>query len=127
MLLEGGVNLAEALDIVCNIVDNKVLVSKLRAARDKIIKEGKISKYLKETGIFPNIANYMIKTGEESGQLAQMLLTVGSDYDAELTELTDSLVAKIGPVMTMVVGGIIIFIVISIFAPIMDMGNLPAF
>jgi type II secretory pathway component PulF len=121
MLLDAGVNLAEALDIVCNIVDNKVLVTKLRAARDKIIKEGKIAKYLKETGIFPNIAHYMIKTGEESGQLAQMLLTVGQDYDVELGELTDSLVGKIGPVMTMVVGLIIVFIVISIFSPIMDM------
>jgi len=126
MLLDAGVNLAEALDIVCNIVDNKVLVAKLRSARDKIIKEGKIAKYLKETGIFPNIAHYMIKTGEESGQLAQMLLTVGQDYDIELGELTDSLVSKIGPVMTMVVGLIIVFIVISIFSPIMDM-ELPTF
>jgi type II secretory pathway component PulF len=127
MLLEAGVNLAEALDIVSNIVDNKVLVKKLLAARDKIIKEGKIAKYLKETGIFPNIASYMISTGEESGQLAQMLLTVGQDYDSELTELTDSLVAKIGPVMTIVTGAVIAFIVISIFLPIMEMGNIPAF
>ena len=124
MLLEGGVNLAESLDIVCNIVDNKVLVTKLREARDKIIKEGKISKYLKETGIFPNIASYMINTGEQSGQLAQMLLTVGRDYDVELTELTDSLVSKIGPIMTVVTGAIIAFIVVSVFAPILEMGNM---
>ncbi|KKQ32606.1 MAG: Type IV pilus inner membrane protein PilC [candidate division TM6 bacterium GW2011_GWF2_37_49] len=58
MLLESGVNLSEALDIVCNIVDNTVLVKQLNMARDKIIKEGKISKYLRETGIFPNIASW---------------------------------------------------------------------
>lgn len=124
MLLESGVNLSEALDIVCNIVDNKVLVKKLKEARDKIIKEGKIAKYLKETGLFPNIASYMISTGEQSGKLAEMLLTVGEDYDRELTELTDGLTAKITPIMTAVMGLIVGFIVLAIFLPIMSMGDM---
>ncbi len=81
MLIQSGVNLAEALDIVCNIVDNKVLTQKLRNARDNIIKEGKIAKYLKQTGIFPNIASYMISTGEQSGKLGEMLLSVGNRVD----------------------------------------------
>ena len=125
MLLESGVNLSEALDIVCNIVDNKVLTGRLQAAKDKIIKEGKIAKYLKETGIFPNVATYMISTGEQSGKLSDMLLTVGSDYEVALADLTDGLVAKIGPVMTIFTGLIIAFIVLSVFLPIMEMGNIP--
>lgn len=124
MLLESGVNLSEALDIVCNIVDNTVLVKQLNLARDKIIKEGKISKYLRETGIFPNIASYMISTGEQSGKLAEMLLTVGEDYDRELSELTESLTAKINPIMTVVMGGIVTFIMLSIFLPIMSMSDM---
>lgn len=124
MLLESGVNLSEALDIVCNIVDNTVLVKQLNMARDKIIKEGKISKYLKETGIFPNIASYMISTGEQSGKLAEMLLTVGDDYDRELSELTESLTAKINPIMTIVMGCVVTFIMLSIFLPIMSMSDL---
>ncbi len=125
MLLEAGVNLSEALDIVCNIVENTVLVKKLQAAKEKIIKEGKISKYLKETGIFPNIASYMISTGEKSGQLSEMLLTVGLDYEEDLKEITDSLVAKVGPITTMITGAIIGFIVLAVFLPIADMGNMP--
>ncbi len=124
MLLESGVNLAEALDIVCNIVTNTVLTDKLRQARDSIIKEGKIAKYLKETGIFPPIASYMISTGEESGKLAEMLLTVGDDYEVELGEITDGLVNKINPIMMMVMGGIVGFIVLAIFLPILEMGNI---
>lgn len=123
MLLESGVHLPEALDIVSNIVDNKVLVHKLTEARDKIIKEGKIAKYLKETGLFPAIASYMISTGEQSGKLAQMLLTVGNDYDVELTEITDSLTSKITPIMTVVMATIVLFIVLAIFLPIMEMGD----
>jgi len=123
MLLESGVNLAEALDIVCNIIDNEVLTQKLLEARDSIIKEGKIAKYLKKTEMFPAIASYMISTGEESGQLAQMLLTVGSDYDTQLTEITDSLTGKITPVMTIVMGVIVLFIILAIFLPIMQMSE----
>ena len=124
MLLESGVILSEALDIVCNIVDNRVLSYKLQEARDKIIKEGKISKYLKQTGIFPAIASYMISTGEQSGKLDAMLLTVGNDYEIELNENIDRLTSKIGPVLTIVMGLIVGFILISIFMPIMEMGDI---
>lgn len=124
MLLESGVNLSEALDIVCNIVENAVLVKRLQDARDKIIKEGKISRYLQETNIFPKIASYMISTGEQSGKLGQMLVTVGDDYDVELSELADGLTAKLTPIMTIVMGVIVGFIVISIFLPIMNMSDI---
>jgi len=125
MLLESGVNLSEALDIVCNIVDNSVLVGKLRQAREKIIKEGKIAQYLKDTGIFPSIASYMISTGEQAGKLAEMLLVVGDDYDVELTELADSLTEKINPIMMIVMGLIVTFLVLAIFMPLMQMGDIP--
>jgi len=121
MLIESGVNLSEALNIVCKIVDNEVLTKKLLDARESIIKEGKIAKHLKKTGIFPPIASYMISTGEESGQLAQMLLTVGKDYDEELTEITESLTSKITPIMTIVMAAIVLFIILAIFMPVMDM------
>lgn len=124
MLIESGVNLSEALDIVCNIVENSVLVGKLKEARDKIIKEGKISKYLKQTGMFPSIASYMISTGEESGKLGEMLLVVGDDYGKELMELTDGLTESIGPIMTVVLGLIVGFIIMAIFLPIMQMGDM---
>ena len=124
MLLESGVNLSEALDIVCEIVENTVLTQKLKEARDNIIKEGKIARYLKETGLFPSMASYMISTGEESGKLAEMLLSVGRDYDTELIEITESLTEKISPVMTILTAAIVMFIVIAIFMPIMEMGDM---
>ncbi|MFA5074923.1 MAG: type II secretion system F family protein [Candidatus Babeliales bacterium] len=123
MLLEAGVNLSESLDIVTKIIDNQVLKSKLQKAKDLIIKEGKISKYLKDTGIFPNIAIYMISTGEQSGNLDQMLLNVGNDYEVELAEVTDGIVAKISPIMTIITGAIVAFIVLSVFLPMMNMSK----
>ncbi len=125
LLIESGVNLSEALDIVCKVVENNVLARKLQEARDKIIKEGKIAKYLKESGIFPNIAIYMIGTGEQSGKLGHMLLVVGNDYDVELSEIIDRLVGSINPVVMVVMGGIVGFIVMSVLLPVLSMGDIP--
>jgi type II secretory pathway component PulF len=124
MLIESGVNLSEALDIVCNIVENKVLTVKLNRARDNIIKEGKIAKYLSETGIFPKIGLYMISTGEQSGKLGQMLMTVGDDYEVALAELSDGLTDQIGPIMTIGMGAIVVFILMAVLMPMMGMSDM---
>jgi type II secretory pathway component PulF len=123
MLVEGGVNLSEALDIVCKIVDNRVLVDELLKARDKIVKQGQIAEYLKGTGIFPPVAIYLINTGEQSGQLAQMLLTVAQTQEAELKELSDGLTSKLNPIMLLVMAVLLGFIVIAIILPISQIGS----
>lgn len=123
MLVESGVNLSEALDIVVQITDNRILKDALNAARDKIIKQGKIAQYLQETTLFPPIAIYLIKTGEQSGQLDFMLLTVAQNYETDMKEAADSLTAKISPILLIAMALIVGFIVISIALPIMQMGQ----
>lgn len=120
LLLEGGVNIAEALDIVVSVIDNKVLASALRVARDNIVKEGKIAEYLKQTKMFPPIAIYLIKTGEETGQLDKMLLTVAETYEKDYVELIDSLTGLISPVMLIVMAAIVGFIVMAVAMPMMQ-------
>ena len=124
MLVESGVNLSESLDIVVHIVQNRVLTKSLMEARDKIIKEGKIAPYLKETGLFPPIAIYLINTGEQSGQLGFMLLTVAQNYENDLTENSENLTAFLQPIMLIVMAVIVGFIVIAIMSPIMNQANL---
>ena len=117
LLLEGGVNIAEALDIVVSIIDNRVLAEALRKARDNIVKEGKIAEYLQQTGMFPPIAIYLIKTGEQTGELSTMLLTVADTYEKDYVELIDKVTGLIAPVMLFVMAGIIGFIVMAIALP----------
>lgn len=121
MLLEGGVNLSEALDIVVRTVDNKVLSEALKAARDNIVKQGKIAQYLKQTGMFPAIAIYLIQTGEQSGQLDKMLLTVARNYEADSQELIDKLTGALSPIMLIVMALVVGFIVLAI-APVIIPG-----
>lgn len=117
LLLEGGVNIAEALDIVVSIIDNRVLAEALRKARDNIVKEGKIAEYLQQTKMFPPIAIYLIKTGEQTGELSTMLLTVADNYEKDYVELIDKVTGLIAPVMLFVMAGIIGFIVMAIALP----------
>lgn len=124
MLLEGGVNLPEALDIVVSIVDNRVLKKSLKEAREKIIKQGQMAQYLKQTGIFPPMATYLINTGEQSGKLDQMLLLVGDNYEKDLAELADGLATLVGPLMTVVTTVIVGFVVMAVMMPIQSMSSM---
>ncbi len=124
VLLEGGVNLSESLDIVTKVINNRVLVEALEKARDKIIKQGRISEYLKQTNIFPPIAIYLIKTGEESGQLDTMLLTVAQNYEEDLKEIADRIVQLIGPILLVFMAIMVGFIVTAIALPILQMADL---
>jgi len=124
MLLESGVNLSEALDIVVKIIDNRILKDALSKARDNIIKQGKIAEYLRQTGIFPPIAIYLLKTGEESGQLDFMLLTVAKNYETDLSEYSDGLAASLEPIMLIVMAVVVGFVVLSIVQPMMQMTQL---
>lgn len=123
MLLDAGANLPQALDIVNKIIENAVLEDALTKARLEIIKEGKIAKHLEKTNMFLPVSIYMIKTGEKSGNLAKMLKKVGSDAEIELVDSLDNLIAMINPVMMIFVGVLVLFIVLSIFLPIVQMSD----
>ena len=121
LLISAGVNLSESLDIVVSIINNRILADTLNEARDKIIKQGKIAQYLKQTNLFPPIAIYMISTGEESGQLDVMLTTVAQNYEEELGEIADKLTASLGPIMTIFMALIVGFIIAAVAMPIVQM------
>lgn len=124
MLIAGGVNLAEALSIVVKIVDNRVLLVALEKARENIIKQGRIAQYLQETGLFPPVAIYLINTGEQSGQLDTMLLTVSRYYEEDLREKADGLTALLGPAMLVVMFVVVGFVIAGVMLPLQSLTNM---
>jgi type II secretory pathway component PulF len=124
MLMESGVNLSDSLNIVVNIVDNKVLTQTLEKARENIIKQGKVAPFLKETNLFPPLALYLINTGEQSGSLDTMLLTIAENYENDLNEISDTLTKALEPALIVMMGVIVGFIIYSIIVPIMNMSKM---
>ncbi len=123
-LLTNGVPIVTSFDIVKNIIDNTLIADAVEKARDDI-KEGKeISKPLANSGIFPPVVVNMVAVGEKSGQLEEMLNRVSKIMEAELDSALKKLMSLFEPIMILLMGGIVAFIVISILLPIFEMNQL---
>ena len=83
-----------------------------------------MSQYLRQTKIFPPMATYLINTGEQSGKLDAMLLTVGENSEKELEEFSNGLSDLIGPIMLIVTGVVVGFVVLSILLPVTQMTSM---
>jgi general secretion pathway protein F len=79
---------------------------------------------LKKSGQFPPTMIHMTAVGERAGQLEQMLERVATTYESEVDVKLGRMTALLEPLILVVMGGIVAFIVFSILQPIMDLGNL---
>jgi general secretion pathway protein F len=122
-MLSAGVPLLRALDIVKTILGNTVLMKVVEDAKESIKEGESIAAPLKRSGEFPPIVTHMIAVGERSGQLEQMLENVASAYDQEVETKIGRLTTLLEPVMILVMGGSVGFVVMSILSPIMEMNQ----
>ena len=88
---------------------------------DSVKSGGSIAKPLEESSVFPPMVSHMVSVGEESGQLETMLEKIADFYDAEVDAKVKALTSLIEPVMIIVVGGVVGFIVISMYLPIFSL------
>lgn len=120
-LLSSGVQLLQALDIVRSLLGNVVLEKVITEARDAIREGENIAPALKRSGHFPPLVTHMIAVGERSGQLEQMLGDVASAYDRETNTSIQRLTSLLEPLMIVVMGVAVGFVVFSIMQPIMQL------
>ncbi len=122
-LLSGGVPMLNAMDIVRNVVDNAVLAKAIDDARDNIREGESIAGPLRKSEQFPPIVIHMVAIGEKTGELERMLNQVAETYDFQVKNKVAGLTSVLNPIMTVLMGGVIGFIVISVLVPMMDMLN----
>lgn len=118
-LLSSGVQLLQALDIVRTLLGNVVLEDVITKARDSIREGESIAPTLKRSGHFPPLVTHMIAVGERSGQLEQMLGDVARTYDRETNTSIQRLTGLLEPLMIVIMGLAVGFVVFSIMMPIM--------
>ena len=122
-LLSSGVPLLTAMDIVKNIVHNSLLAGVIESARDAIREGESIAAPLKRSGQFPPLVHHMIAIGEKSGQLEEMLHNVARSYDSQVEIRVTALTSLLEPIMIVVMGVGVAFIVFSILMPIMQLNT----
>lgn len=122
-LLASGVPLLTALDIVKNIVDNVVIQAALDMARSSIQEGESIAAPLRRSGEFPPIVTHMIAVGEKSGELEAMLGKIADAYDSQVEARVTALTSILEPLIIVVMGGVVAFIVFSIMLPMLQMSS----
>ncbi|OCA96743.1 type II secretion system F family protein [Clostridium beijerinckii] len=122
-LIASGISLVEALKIVSEVAGNKVAEIALLKIRDKVVRGESLYSSMRESGIFPEMLYSMIKIGEDTGSLDGILNKTADFYDEELESIIQTSVALMEPILIVVMGLIIGFMVTSIMIPMFDSYN----
>jgi type IV pilus assembly protein PilC len=122
-LVAAGVPILEALTITKDTSGNEVYAKALGKVHDAIREGESFAAPLKATKVVDNLVVNMVDVGEETGDLDKMLIKVADNYDDEVETLVAGLVSLLEPVMVIVLGGIVGFIVISLFLPMVSLVN----
>lgn len=124
-LLNSGVPILDALDIVAKTSGNLVVARGILYARAKI-EEGKdIASPLLETGIFPPMVVQMIGVGEQSGAMDEMLQKIADFYEEEVDVAVGAMTSLLGPLMVVALGGAVGGMLIAMYLPIFEVaGNI---
>ena len=123
-LMSNGVPLLAALSIVKDTLDNRLIGQKLELAVTSLKEGGGLTAPLMEARIFPSLAMQMIKLGEESAQLPEMLDRVATTYDKEIKISIQRLLALLEPILIVGLGIMIGGIIISILMTILSVNDL---
>jgi len=123
-LLQSGVPLLAAMDIVRNVVNN-VFIGEVIAQAAKDVEEGQsLSAPLAQSGLFPPMVTEMIAVGEQTGSLEKMLNRIATTYETEAQSDVMIMTSLLEPIMILVMGLLVAFIVFSILLPIFEMNQL---
>jgi general secretion pathway protein F len=123
-LLKSGVPLLAAMDIVKNVVGNVRLAEVIEQARQAIQEGESIAAPLKRSGEFPPLVHHMVAIGERSGSLEEMLGNVADSYEDQVETTVGALTSLMEPLMIVLMGLVVTFIVFSVLMPILQINTL---
>jgi len=112
-VLSSGIPLVSALQVTAKVVENKVVENKILVVRDQAIKGVGLAEPIRKSGVFPTMLYSMINIGEESGTLDEILDKTADFYDEELETAIQTFTNALEPMMILVMGIMVGFIVIA--------------
>ncbi len=122
-LLQSGVPALTALDIVKSVIGNTILADAVHKARENVREGESIAEPLRRSGLFPPVVVQMVSVGEKSGELEKMLLKISDSFDRTVDTRITALMSLLEPVIILVMGLVVGFIVIAIMLPILQMSS----
>lgn len=119
-LIASGLTLVDSLEIVSTVVGNRAAEMALLKIKDDVIRGESLNKSMRESELFTEMLYAMVEIGEETGMLDDILSKTADFYDDELEAVIQASVALLEPVLIIVMGFIIAFMVGSIMLPLFD-------
>jgi len=117
-LMGAGVPLLQAIDITSQTAGSIVIEEAMAKVTTSVKAGGTIAQPLMDSPVFPSMVGHMVKVGEETGALTTMLSKIGDFYEDQVDASVKALTSILEPVMIVIVGGIVGFIVISMYLPL---------
>jgi type IV pilus assembly protein PilC len=117
-LLGGGTPLVPALENAAAAIGNRHVARRVAEVIPRVREGGELWRALESTGIFTNLTIEMIKVGEASGALEEMLSSVSEFYDEEIDQLLARVISFVEPAILVIMGGVIMTILLSVYLPI---------
>jgi general secretion pathway protein F len=124
LLTASAVPLLDALRIAAQVIANLPMREAIRRAALKVREGGSFSRSLGESGYFPPVALRLIASGERAGELERMLDEAANHQQRELDRWVATLTAILGPLVILLVGAMVLFIVLAILLPIFEMNQM---
>ena len=122
-LVAAGVPILQAIDITGKTAGNAIVERAMGSVIESVKNGGTISAPLKDAPVFPSMVTHMVGVGEETGALDDMLRKIAEFYEDEVAASVKALTSILEPVMIVIVGGIVGFIVVSMYLPLFDVYN----
>ena len=120
-LLSSGIPLLDALEIGEAVMGNKVYGKTLQEVRVNVREGASLAQPLRESGVFPPLVTRMIAVGEQTGEMEAMLSKVADIYDQQVETMVSTLTSLLEPVMIVIIGAVMAFIVFAVLLPIFNL------
>jgi len=118
VMFKSGIDIPEALQASRNVVGNRVIKESIDLVHRSITDGNSLTSSLRVSNQFPNLVIRMFKIGEDSGNMHESLSNITFFYNREVSDSVDGMVALIQPILTAVMGGIIFWVIASVFGPL---------
>jgi type IV pilus assembly protein PilC len=123
ILVASGTQILYALRVLGPVPGNKVLEQGIELVRSRVEEGDSLSKAMEETRVFPEMLVQMTATGEETGQLDNMLTRTADFYEQRVTAQVDGLSSLVEPIAIAVLGGIVAMMLMALYLPIFSLGQ----
>lgn len=120
-LIGSGIPLLNALEIGEAVMGNSVYVDALEGVRENVREGSSLARPLRDSKVFPPLVTRMVAVGEQTGEMEDMFSKIADIYDQQVETILSTLTSLLEPIMILVIGAVMGFIVFAILLPIFDL------